>query len=84
VDALQNTQSDLEVFIIGGAEIYRQAIGDADRIYLTLVHAEISGDTFFPELDARKWHEISRTRHEADEKNPYAYSFVTYDRKNRE
>jgi dihydrofolate reductase len=84
VDALQNTQNDPEVFIIGGAEIYRQAIGDADRIYLTLVHAEISGDTFFPELDARKWHEISRTRHEADEKNPYAYSFVTYDRKNRE
>jgi dihydrofolate reductase len=84
VDALQNTQNDPEVFIIGGAEIYRQAISDADRIYLTLVHAKISGDTFFPELDARKWHEISRTRHEADVKNPYAYSFVTYDRKNRE
>jgi dihydrofolate reductase len=82
--ALQNTQDDPEVFIIGGAEIYRQAIADADRIYLTLVHADISGDTFFPEFDAREWRETSRTRHEADEKNPYAYSFVTYDRKNRE
>ncbi len=84
VDALQNTQDDPEVFIIGGAEIYRQAIAGADRIYLTLVHADISGDTFFPEFDAREWRETGRARHEADEKNPYAYSFVTYDRKNRE
>jgi dihydrofolate reductase len=83
-EALQNTRDDPEVFIIGGAEIYRQAISDADRIYLTLVHADISGDTYFPEFDVREWRETSRARHEADEKNPYAYSFVTYDRKNRE
>ena len=83
-EALQDIQNDPEVFIIGGAEIYRQTIGDADRIYLTLVHADIHGDTYFPEFDASKWHEISRTRHEADEKNPYAYSFITYDRKNRQ
>ena len=83
-EALQNTQNDPEVFIIGGAEIYRQAIGDADRIYLTLVHADISGDTFFPEFDMREWRETSRVRHEADEKNSYAYSFVTYDRKTAE
>ena len=83
-DALRDIQDDPEVFIIGGAEIYRQAIGGADRIYLTLVHADISGDTFFPEFDVREWRETSRARHEADEKNPYAYSFVTYDRKNRE
>lgn len=82
VEALQGIQNDPEVFIIGGAEIYRQTIGDSDRIYLTLVHADIRGDTYFPEFDAREWHEISRTRHEADEKNPYAYSFITYDRKN--
>ena len=84
VDALQDIHGDTEVFVIGGAEIYRQALSDANRIYLTLVHADISGDTFFPEFDAHEWSEISRTRHEADEKNPYAYSFVTYDRKNRE
>ena len=82
VDALQDIQDDTEVFVIGGAEIYRQAMSDADRIYLTLVHANISGDTFFPEFDTREWNEISRTRHKADEKNPHAYSFVTYDRKN--
>ncbi len=83
-DALRGIQDDPEVFIIGGAEIYRQAIADADRIYLTLVHADINGDTFFPEFELREWHETSRTRHEADEKNPYAYSFVTYDRKTAE
>jgi dihydrofolate reductase len=83
-DALREIRDDPEVFIIGGAEIYHQAIADADRIYLTLVHADINGDTFFPEFEVREWHETSRTRHEADEKNPYAYSFVTYDRKTTE
>jgi dihydrofolate reductase len=83
-DALQDIHGDPEVFVIGGAEIYRQSMGDADRIYLTLVHADISGDTFFPEFDVREWNEISLTRHEADEKNPYAYSFITYDRKTME
>ncbi|MDH3513728.1 MAG: dihydrofolate reductase [Gammaproteobacteria bacterium] len=78
---LQDIQDDPEVFVIGGAEIYRQALGDADRIYLTLVHANIAGDTYFPEFDLREWQEISRTRHEPDENNPYPYSFVTYDRK---
>ena len=81
-EALRDAASDPETFVIGGAEIYRQAIADADRIYLTLVHADIQGDTWFPEFDMREWLETSRTRHEADEKNPYAYSFVTYDRKN--
>lgn len=79
-EALQDIQNDPEIFIIGGAEIYRQALGLADRLYLTLVHAEINGDTYFPEFDRRDWKEITRTRNEADERNPYAYSFVTYDR----
>jgi dihydrofolate reductase len=83
-EALRDIRNDPEIFIIGGADIYRQTIGAADRIYLTLVHADVRGDTWFPEFDLRDWHETSRTRHEADEKNPYACSFVTYDRKNRE
>ena len=82
VDALHDIHDDPEIFVIGGADIYRQAMADADRIYLTLVHADISGDTYFPEFDAREWEEISRARHEADEKNPHAYSFVIYDRRN--
>jgi dihydrofolate reductase len=83
-EALRDAGDDPEVFVIGGAEIYRQALDKADRIYLTLVHADVPGDTFFPEFDARDWNEISRARHEADEKNPYACSFVTYDRKTAE
>ncbi len=81
-EALQDIQNDPEIFIIGGTEIYCRALGTADRIYLTLVHAEINGDTYFPEFDMRDWKETSRTRHEADERNPYAYSFVIYDRIN--
>lgn len=80
-EALRDAGDDPEVFVIGGAEIYRQALDKADRIYLTLVHATVHGDTFFPEFDPGDWNETSRTRHEADEKNPHACSFVTYDRK---
>ena len=79
--ALQDIQNDPEIFIIGGAEIYRQALSMTDRMHLTLVHAEVDGDIYFPEFDTHDWKETSRTRHEADEKNPFAYSFVTYDRK---
>lgn len=79
-EALRDTGDDPEVFVIGGAEIYRQALARADRLYLTLVHANVPGDTFFPEFDAREWRETGRTRHEADDKNPYACSFVTYER----
>ena len=80
-EALHDIQDDPEIFIIGGSEIYRQSISTADRIYLTLVHAEINGDTFFPEFDPMEWDETGRTRREADEKNPYPCSFVIYDRK---
>jgi dihydrofolate reductase len=82
--ALTSAQNDREIFIIGGAEIYRQAFPRAERLYLTLVHADIRGDTYFPEFDPAQWRETSRERHEADEKNPYAYTFLTYDRKREE
>jgi dihydrofolate reductase len=82
-EALQRAESDPEIFVIGGAEIYRQALARAERLYLTLVHAAIEGDTYFPEFDPDQWDEISRERHEADEKNPYAYSFVVLHRHGR-
>lgn len=66
-----------EIFIIGGAEIYRQLLSRIKRLYLTIVHTNIEGDAWFPELDTASWHEVSRERHEADEKNTYAYSFIT-------
>ena len=80
-DALAAAQNDPEVFVIGGAEIYRQALDRADRLYLTLVHAQIEGDTYFPPVDEKQWQEISRERHEPDEMNPHACTFLVYDRK---
>lgn len=72
-----------EVFVIGGAEIYAQTLPLAQRLYLTLVHAPVAGDTAFPDVDWNAWREISRERHEADEKHVYAYSFVTFERRGR-
>lgn len=66
-------------FIIGGGEIYKQALDITDRIYLTLVHKDFEGDTKFPEL-GKVWAKISRKDFEADEKNEYKYSFIEYER----
>jgi len=70
-------QLDSEIFVIGGAEIYRQAMFLADTIYLTEVHHEFDGDTFFPEIDTLLWVETDREEHQADEKNAYDFAFVT-------
>jgi len=69
------------LMVIGGAEIYRQCLPYASRIHLTMVHARVDGgDTFFDGWRNSEWHESSRERHEADETNSCAYSFVTLDR----
>jgi dihydrofolate reductase len=72
---------DDEVFIGGGAEIYRQAMDKTDRIYLTIIHKEFEADTFFPEIDYLQWHEVSREDFEPDEKNPLPYSFIQLNRR---
>ena len=72
---------DQEVYIIGGAEIYKQALAKTDNIYLTRVHHNFDGDTFFPELDEAEWEMESEEKHEPDEKNMYSYSFITLKRK---
>jgi dihydrofolate reductase len=69
-----------EVMIVGGAEIYKQALAFASRIYLTEVHARPEGDTHF-RPDKSDWREVSRERHEAGEKDSSAYSFVVLERK---
>jgi dihydrofolate reductase len=69
------------LMVIGGAEIYRQCLPAAARVHLTLVHARIEdGDTVFAGWRGPAWKETSRERHEADEKNAYAYSFITLER----
>lgn len=69
-----------EVFVIGGAEIYAQTIGLAEKIYLTEVRADIDGDTYFPSIDPSKWRETERISHKKDHKNQYDYDFVVYER----
>jgi len=69
-----------EVMIIGGAGLYQQVLGRADRLYLTRVKAEVDGDTWFPEIDPQQWHEVARESHTADENNEYDYDFVILER----
>ena len=69
-----------EVMIMGGAELYRQTLDKAKRIYLTEVHAELEGDTYFPEFDRESWEEIGRQDFRADEKNEFDFSFVILER----
>ena len=72
---------DNEIFIIGGAEIFTQVLHRADRMYITRIHAEPEGDTFFPEFDdVNEWKLVDAEHCEADEKNAYPYSFLTYER----
>ena len=69
------------LMVIGGAEIYRQCLPLASRIHLTLVHTQIrDGDTLFDGWRGAEWDESSRERHEADDRNGYAYSFITLER----
>ena len=79
-EALALGATEDEVFVIGGGEIYRLALPRADRIYLTVVHAVVEGDTFFPAFEGSAWVVESEVNHPADEKNPYAMTFRTYSR----
>lgn len=81
-DALQSCGEDEEVFVIGGASIYRQAMPLADRLYLTFVeNTPEEADTFFPAIDYDKWIISNEEVHEADEKHAYRYCFTDFVRK---
>ena len=68
-----------EAFVIGGGMVYRQMMPRADKLYITHIHHSWEdADTFFPEIKETEWQLISAERHEADEKNPYAYTFAEY------
>lgn len=79
-EALELCADEEEVFIVGGAEIYKLAMNKTDRIYLTIIHHSFDADTFFPEIDYMEWKEVSREDHTADEKHKYAYSFIKLER----
>lgn len=69
-----------EVFIIGGAQIYAQALAIADRIYLTVIDKEYEGDTSFPEIDYSAWKEISREEYVRGEEFEHPFAFITLEK----
>ena len=73
---------ETEVFIIGGSQIYRQALSYASTLYFTQVHASFpEADAFFPEIDSTKWIKRSEETHPADEKNKFSFTFYEYIKK---
>lgn len=80
-EAVSKAEGD-EMFVIGGGQIYRQALPLADRLYVTEVHVTVQdADTFFPEIDAGQWEEESRTAPQTDAESGIEYEFVVYRRK---
>lgn len=70
-----------EIMIIGGANIYGQMIDQADKLYLTIIDLDVDGDARFPDWTHHEWREVSREKHQPDEKNKYHYQFVELQRK---
>ncbi|RIV25198.1 dihydrofolate reductase [Fibrisoma montanum] len=73
--------NDQEIYIIGGAEIYRMALPMATTLYITEIEKAYEGDSYFPEFDRADWQEVSRQHHPADERHEAAFDFVEYERK---
>ncbi len=79
-DAIGLCRQEEEVFLIGGAELYKLGMSLADRIYLTRVHANIEGDAYFPELDPNIWKQVHTESFPSDSRNDHPFSFLTYER----
>jgi dihydrofolate reductase len=79
-EALPLIKNDNEVFVIGGAQIFDIAMKKCQKLYTTLIHHRFEGDTFFPVIDSGKWKQISRIDFWVDEKNPWNYSFIDYEK----
>lgn len=80
-EALKACANEEEVFIIGGASLYAEALPHADRLYVTEVEDRLAeADAFFPAPDPAQWQEKSRECHSQDEKHLYSYTFIDYDR----
>ncbi len=80
--ALRVAEDDDELFVIGGGNVYRQMLPRADRLYVTQVHARVTGDVTFPQLPEDQWVLREQSpRYAADERNDYSYTFLQYTRK---
>lgn len=77
--ALEQKETN-EICVIGGAEIFKEVLAVADRLYITMIDNEFSGDTYFPPYDETDWALITREKGPKDEKNPYDYYFTVYEK----
>ena len=77
-DALDKSDDNKEIFIIGGGSIYKQFLKYANKLYLTKVHKSFEGDVFFPEIDINEWKLIEQESFEPDDKTTFAYSYLIY------
>lgn len=75
-----NANPEQEFFVIGGGKIFEQVLPYADRMYITLIDEAFAGDTYFPEFSGNEWHLTSKTKGQKNDKNPYDYYFLQYDR----
>ena len=82
--AIEIANQDEQIFIIGGAQIYQQAmaLNLVDQLDITQVHEQFEADVFFPEIAASIWEEVAREDHKADDKNVFDYSFISYKKRN--
>src|SRR5690606_6645307 len=71
---------DEELFVIGGGQVFAQTIGQADRMYLTVVHMETEGDAFFPKYDIEQWNVIEQSDFKKDANNAFDYTFLTLEK----
>jgi dihydrofolate reductase len=77
-DAISLVANETKAFIIGGAEIFKQAMPFISKIHLTIVHHSFEADTFFESPSPIAWEAIETETHQADEKNAYSYTYITY------
>lgn len=78
--AIAACAGDNEIFIVGGAELYAQALPLANKLYVTEIRQDIQGDAHFPEFDKKQWREAARERHSQDQPQPLEYHFATYEK----
>ncbi len=79
--SLAKQREQEELFVIGGAAIFKELMDNVDKLYITFIDEEVEGDTYFPEIDQEKWELVSEEKGIKDEKNVYDYYFRVYDRK---
>jgi dihydrofolate reductase len=80
-EALAAAADSPELMVVGGAEVYAETLPMAERLYLTLVHATVDGDTFFPAWSSADWEEVSRQERSPDERNAFAMTFLALRRR---